>query len=478
MPEVSKVKQKKTSVIYRKFLVKFILYTIFLAFVIFAGFFITGYEFFSEDLIRKKMDLVDYLKRLSPFIVVFATSLIGFSIINILWFRRQILSPLSLIEDAIENIRKGNYEKRVRLKTGDEFQKIADTLNQMMDRVSLLMQAEEEKKEMQSNIMKFLQVMTQASEGNFTQRAEITPDVFGSLSDAFNLIADSLSEFVKEVKKSAEDLTNKSETLNDIIQKIQDKTKIKDDETESITSLIEEATEIISKLKDKTKATTDFSKEAFNALNNGNEIIRETVNSMQLVREVVQEISERMKILSEKINDIGTISTLLSDIANRTSLLALNASIEAARAGSEGRGFVVIAEEIKNFSEKTAKSSKNIAEIIKLIQEEVSFIISSVEEEINYAEKGMNTVNQTKVVFEVVESMIKNIEKIAEETNELVLKQKEITDAQLNSVQKFKEIKENLKENLNEINDELTKVSQSLEESSKELIMLTEKFRV
>ncbi|MEN2994298.1 MAG: methyl-accepting chemotaxis protein [Thermodesulfovibrio sp.] len=474
MPEVPKVKEKKTLIIYKKFLGKFILYTIFLAFVLFAGFFITGYEFFSEELIRKKMDLVDSLKRFTPFIIIFATSLIGFSIINILWFKRQILFPLSLIEDAVENIRKGNYERRVRIKTGDEFQKIADTLNQMMDRVALLMQAEQEKKEMQSNIMKFMQVMTQASEGDFTQRAEITPDIFGSLSDAFNLIADSLSEFVKEVKKSAEDLNDKSKILNNIIQKIQDKTKIKEEETEIIASLLEEATETISKLEDKTKATKDFSKEAFNALNNGNEIITETVNSIQLIRKVVQEINEKIKILSEKINEIGTISTLLSDIANRSSLLALNASIEAAKAGSEGKGFVVIAEEIKNFSEKTAKLSKNITDIIKLIQEELSFIISSVEEKINYAEKGMNIINQTKEVFEVIESTIKNIEKIAEETDELVLKQKKITDAQLNSTQKFKEIKENL----NKINNELTEISQFLEDSSKKLIMLTEKFRV
>ncbi|MDI6865044.1 methyl-accepting chemotaxis protein, partial [Thermodesulfovibrio yellowstonii] len=422
----------------------------------------------------KKMGVLNSLLKFAPVLGIFAIALIGISTANVFWFKKQIVSPLSEIEEAMETIRKGNFEKRIKLKTGDEFQKIADTFNQMMDKLSTLIQTEEEKKEMQNNIIKFLQIMTQASEGDLTQRAEVTPDVFGSLADAFNLMTDGLSELIKEVKNSAEDVGQKSNILNDIIQKLQTGAEIQKQEIEKIASLVEEAAEIAYQTKEKTTVATDVSKEAMNAIIKGNEIVTETINSMQLIRTAVQGINRRMKLLSEKLMEIGTISTIISDIANRTNLLALNASIEAARAGEEGKGFVVIAEEIRTLSEKTAKSSKNIADIITAIQEEATAVTKNLEEETNYVETGTTMVSQTTSVFEKIDSIIKNIGQIIGEINESTLKQKEITDSQVNSAQTVKEVTENIYG----ITTELTDVSNSLADTSKELVNVAEKFKV
>ncbi|MGB9821883.1 methyl-accepting chemotaxis protein [Thermodesulfovibrio sp.] len=474
MPEVVKSKIKKPKGLYRKFLIVFNLSIVLSTIILIAGLIITGYEIYGEEFIMKKMGIINSLLKFAPVIAIFVLALIGISTANVLWFRKQIISPLSIIEDVVEAIRKGNFEKRIKLKTGDEFETIADAFNQMMDKLSTLIQTEEQRKEMQNNIIKFLQIMTQAAEGDLTQKAEVTPDVFGSLADAFNLMTDGLSELVREVKNTAEDVGQKSNILNEIIQKLQTGAEIQKQEIEKIVSLIEDASEIALQTKDKTSAATDVSKEAIDAILKGNEIVTETISSMQLIRTAVQGINRRMKLFSEKLMEIGTISTIISDIANRTNLLALNASIEAARAGEEGKGFVVIAEEIRTLSEKTAKSSKNIAEIITAIQEEATAVTKNLEEETNYVEIGTNMVNQTTEIFEKIDSIIKRIGQVIDDINEYTMKQKEITDKQVSSAQKVKEVTENIYE----ISHELTDISRSLSDTSKEFVNVTEKFRI
>ncbi|WP_353683353.1 methyl-accepting chemotaxis protein [Thermodesulfovibrio sp. 3907-1M] len=474
MPEASKSKLKQPKGLYRKFLIVFNLSIVLSTIILVSGLIITGYEIYGEEFIMKKMGIINSLLKFAPVMGVFALALIGISTANVLWFRKQIISPLSTIEDAVEAIRKGNFEKRIKLKTGDEFEKIADAFNQMMDKLSTLIQTEEQRKEMQNNIIKFLQIMTQAAEGDLTQKAEVTPDVFGSLADAFNLMTDGLSELVREVKNTAEDVGQKSNILNEIIQKLQTGAEIQKQEIEKIVSLIEDASDIALQTRDKTSAATDVSKEAIDAILKGNEIVTETINSMQLIRTAVQGINRRMKLFSEKLMEIGTISTIISDIANRTNLLALNASIEAARAGEEGKGFVVIAEEIRTLSEKTAKSSKNIADIITAIQEEATAVTKNLEEETNYVEMGTDMVNQTTEIFEKIDSIIKRIRQVIDDINEYTMKQKEITDKQVSSAQKVKEVTENVYE----ISHELTDISRSLSDTSKEFVNVTEKFRV
>jgi twitching motility protein PilJ len=475
MPKRADIEKKILAVsLYRKFLIVFNT-SIFLSItILLAGLILTGYNIYGEEFITKRIGIVETLIKFAPAIVIFALALIAISTANVLWFRKQIIYPITVIEDSIEAIIKGNFDKRINLKTGDEFQKIAEAFNQMMDKLSTLIQTEEEKREMQNNIIKFLQVMTSASEGDLTKRAEVTPDVFGSLADAFNLMADGLSQLVNEVQNSANNVGEKTVTINEIITKLKTGAQIQKNEIEKIASMISESSEIVSSTTEKTMVATDVSKEALEAINKGNEIITETMSSIQLIRAAVQVINRRMKLLSEKLMEIGTISSIISEIANRTNLLALNASLEAARAGEEGKGFIVIAEEIRGLADRTAKSSKNISEILTSIQEEASLVTKHLEEETNYVEIGTKMVTETTSIFEKIDSIISKIGDIILDINEFAKKQKNITFDEVSSIDEVKKVTENI----TTITEELTTLSQSLSKTSKELIEVTERFKV
>jgi methyl-accepting chemotaxis protein len=475
MPKKADIEKKILAIsLYRKFLIVFNTSIFLSTTILLAGFILTGYNIYGEEFITKRIGIVETLIKFAPAIVIFALALIAISTANVLWFRKQIIYPITVIEDAIEAIRQGNFEKRINLKTGDEFQKIAEAFNQMMDKLSTLIQTEEEKREMQNNIIKFLQVMTSASEGDLTKRAEVTPDVFGSLADAFNLMADGLSQIVYEVQNSANNVGEKTVTINEIITKLKTGAQIQKNEIEKIASMIAESSEIVSSTTEKTMVATDVSKEALEAINKGNEIITETMSSIQLIRAAVQVINRRMKLLSEKLMEIGTISSIISEIANRTNLLALNASLEAARAGEEGKGFIVIAEEIRGLADRTAKSSKNISEILTSIQEEASLVTKHLEEETNYVEIGTKMVTETTSIFEKIDSIISKIGDIILDINEFAKKQKNITFDEVSSIDEVKKVTENI----TTITEELTTLSQSLSKTSKELIEVTERFKV
>ncbi|MDI1470959.1 MAG: methyl-accepting chemotaxis protein [Thermodesulfovibrio sp.] len=475
MPKRVDIEKKILAIsLYRKFLIVFNTSIVLSTIILLAGLILTGYNIYGEEFITKRIGIVETLIKFAPAIVIFALALIAISTANVFWFRKQIIYPITVIEDAIEAIRQGNFDKRINLKTGDEFQKIAEAFNQMMDKLSTLIQTEEEKREMQNNIIKFLQVMTSASEGDLTKRAEVTPDVFGSLADAFNLMADGLSQLVNEVQNSANDVGEKTVIINEIITKLKTGAQIQKNEIEKIASMIAESSEIASSTTEKTMVATDVSKEALEAINKGNEIITETMSSIQLIRAAVQVINRRMKLLSEKLMEIGTISSIISEIANRTNLLALNASLEAARAGEEGKGFIVIAEEIRGLADRTAKSSKNISEILTSIQEEASLVTKHLEEETNYVEVGTKMVTETTSIFEKIDSIIRKIGDIILDINEFAKKQKNITFDEVSSIDEVKKVTENI----TTITEELTTLSQSLSKTSKELIEVTGRFKV
>lgn len=460
---------KREQKLYGRFLRIFIGVVLLAVLIFMVGTFVTIYATFGEIEEFKKMEISTTLAQFIPILSLFVFILVVLTASFAAWFKKRISTPLTIIEDGIEEIKKGNYASRITIESRDEFYDIAQAFNETMDKITTLIQTEDERLKMQENIMSFLEILSAASEGDLTKKAEVTPDVFGSLADAFNLMAEGLSELIEEVQKSAKEASEKSSALVKITDKLASGAGQQDNEIRSASAFVQDSAKSALIIAEKTTVARQISENATEAAEKGGKIVNDSMNGIQVIRSTVQSINKRMKALAEKLMEIGTISQLISEIANRTNLLALNASIEAARAGDQGKGFVVIAEEIRNLSERSSKSTKQIAEIISSIQGEAAGVTKHLEEETNLVEMETKMAADTGMIFNEINGVIKKIESLTSEINASTDEQRELTGkvaVSMDEVQRVSRDVQSVVHELTAIADTLSVTAQSLAKST------------
>src|SRR5262249_25950871 len=136
-------------------------------------------------------------------------------------------------------------------------------------------------------------------------------------------------------------------------------------------------TESIQEVATNADRSAGVATQALRTARQGTEAVHNTIGGMNRIRDQVQETAKRIKRLGESTQQIGEIVQLIDDIADRTSILALNASIQAAMAGDAGRGFAVVAEEVERLAERSANATKKIASLVKTIQSETNEAVTA-----------------------------------------------------------------------------------------------------
>ena len=146
----------------------------------------------------------------------------------------------------------------------------------------------------------------------------------------------------------------------------------------------------------------EFSKKAGTSALNGGDVVKLTVEGMNRIAKVVGDASAIVKELGNSSNQIGEIIQVINDIADQTNLLALNAAIEAARAGEQGRGFAVVADEVRKLAERTTKATQEIASMIKQIQQDTGNAVGSIESGNQEVEKGKELANKAILALDEI----------------------------------------------------------------------------
>lgn len=327
-------------------------------------------------------------------------------------------------------------------------------------------------------------------------------DEIGELATSINIMAQNLKNIVRlvlnvsnEVTASSEELYNNANQLNEAVEHVNDAIGKVANGAENQSKSSGEASAVVEQISASSQEVAANSMEVANAANNassaakkGSDIILQAVSQM----ESIKNSTEIVKISVEKLNHnsmaIGEIVGVISDIADQTNLLALNASIEAARAGDQGKGFSVVAEEVRKLAEESGESADKIAKLIKQVKENIRGAATSMKSSMDNVNTGTEIVNDAGNSFNEILKLVNDVslqirgtsetlQQLAEGSEQIVLDVGTIDNISKDTASQSQTISGETEE-LYASMEEITSSSQNLANLSGQLKQAVNKFKI
>jgi methyl-accepting chemotaxis protein len=318
---------------------------------------------------------------------------------------RAVVLPLLNMMNVFGEIGKGNFKARADVMHDDELGKMSESLNGMLDKTLNLIQSSEERDSMQGSIMNLLEEISGLAEGDLTARAEVPEDFTGAIAESFNDMAEQLSEVVKNVKDVTLQVIATSQEVTRSTENLAETSEMQAVQVRDAIDAINDMSASIQQVAENAGRSAGVSEQSKLHAKEGAEAVRTTNRAMESIREHAQETARAIKRLGESSQEVGNIVQLINDIADRTSILALNASIQAAMAGDAGRGFAVVAEEVQRLAERSTNATKQIATLIKNIQQEINEAGASMEESIQRVVEGSKLADGARRKLQEIETV-------------------------------------------------------------------------
>lgn len=393
----------------------------------------------SVALEKQKTESIKFESEMMATMLALSSGMVIFGVIAGLFVSNRITKPLNLLMEGIESIGKGEFNE-ITINSKDEYQEIANAFNETFTRLKSFIKSDEERKATEENVINFLEVVSEASDGDLTLRAPVTEDAFGTIADSYNLMIESLADLLMDTTINAEEVGEESRQLLEIFQSMKDGADNQLTHVTNASDAAEETAASAAQIAEKTVLAQSAAAEVDEATTLGNERVNRNIEGMQLIRVTVQVINKKMKSLAERLLEIGTISQLISDVATRTTILAMNASIEASRAGEQGRGFLVISDEIKRLADEASEATRQIGGIIKAIQSEANEVTLALEEETSTVEEQTKIAQETGEALAAINKATSESKQIVTEITDLSKEQQTISDGLVATIRQMANI--------------------------------------
>ena len=395
---------------------------------------------------------------------------------------RQVKRTIDDLQNQFDAIYEGNFNVRARIYSEDELGQLAQSFNyisqviltatsEAQERASATEKAREK---LQRQVIRLLDDVEGASRGDLTVQAEVTADELGAVADAFNLTIQNLREIVSQVKQAAKQV-NRNSTDSESFARNNSSDALRMAEELAVTlNSVQLMTESIQRVAENAREAEEVAHTSSLTALKGGESVERTVAGILQIRETVSETARKVKRLAEASQEISKIVAVISQIASRTNLLALNASIQAARAGDAGRGFAIVADEVRQLADRSAKSLKEIEQIVLQIQSETGSVMTAMEEGIQQVIDVTDKSEQSKRALEDIIEVSNRINTLVRSITADTVRQQENSSA-------VAQVMQSIELTAQETSQESQRVAgslQSLVSISRDLLTSVERFRL
>jgi methyl-accepting chemotaxis protein len=353
--------------------------------------------------------------------------------------------PIRSLERAALQIAEGKTDVSVKVRSKDEVGKLSESFNTMAVKLQRLLhevreqslRAEESARQantarqeavrqqeyLSAKVDEMLAQMERFAGGDLTVGLQVEQhDSIGKLYTGFNQTAETMRNVVSKVISSVDSTATATTQISASTEQLAAGLHEQFSQTAQVAAAVEEMTQTIN---ENTRQTTLAAKEATDASDDakrGGAIVRETIAGMNTIARVVTESAQTVESLGKSSEQIGAIIQTIEEIAEQTNLLALNAAIEAARAGEQGRGFAVVADEVRKLAERTTNATKEISATIQKIQHETLHAVQAmhagtiqVNEGKHYAATAAEALERIMVHTEKVSNIISHLAAASEQ---------------------------------------------------------------
>ncbi len=283
-----------------------------------------------------------------------------------------------------------------------------------------------------------------------------------------------LHELISQITPLVFEIHNSSEQLASAMETNQNNIRQQEDNISQVSNAAIGVESGILKISQNSDQMMNHSKETNIELGKGGQIINKTISSIKKIALQVQSSEKVVNKLSSETESIGSILSVIKGIAEQTNLLALNAAIEAARAGEQGRGFAVVADEVRSLAGKTQESTQEIEQMIEQIRSGVSSAVGEMKNSSDEVENCVDLANQTEVSLGIITPKVAEIETSNVEVNHSILEQKETVVGINKNISTISQLSEN---NVTG-NSEAVKISSNLKDLSDKLDSMIVQFKI
>jgi len=325
---------------------------------------------------------------------------------------RAILNPLSNLTAGLSRLGGGEQSARIEVTSGDELGKVSEDFNRMAAQLQTATKRElDQTNELRDKVDALMEVVSRGAAGDLTGKITVSgDDAIGKLGEGLQRMFENLRSLLTNVQKAGIQVTT-SATEIAASAKQQEATGVEQAQTSvevlSTTKEISSNTSQLLKTMEEATAVADYTTSATSDAQ-GN--LRRMDATMQNMVNATDSINAKLAALSEKASNINSVLTTITKVADQTNILSLNAAIEAEKAGEAGRGFSVVATEIRRLADQTSVSTWDIEQMLKEMQSAVSASVMGMDK---FSEEIRRSVGEVRQVTDQLSGVMDQVQKLA-----------------------------------------------------------------